>query len=374
MQLHTCLARTTDDLNVPCSSRASPPLSFCRQHYEECCALKEIERSAALEAERLEGIVDKMIEEGAGAYTKVRDVRKDAAVVRLLLEAFKRYSEAREVLKTQFSISTEHRWRDGEDMKEKQDRLVAFIVQLEDRERVLTAEQDAVKAREVLMLPHPPFTACPSSPSTAAPSAVNRQCPTIKLTSRQCASSPMPRHRLCPLHLATHTITLSVLRLETEVLEKARVEVVRIEVGKGDVSSNIAIVRDYVRHLEEAMDSRKRHQKTYSCDAPEEHTALLDDWSRRLTSAVLLLGELKGRKDSIVTAIRQGQAEHWATEYLGEIKRAEEAANNELAGRLTVGAAMGAGLTVLLGGPWAVGALVGATVLGGIRSRKDEST
>ena len=76
MQLQTCLARTTDDLDVPCSSRASPPLSFCRQHYEECCALKEIERSAALEAERLEGIVDKMMEEGAGAYLKVRDVRR----------------------------------------------------------------------------------------------------------------------------------------------------------------------------------------------------------------------------------------------------------------------------------------------------------
>ena len=56
-----------------------------------------------------------------------------------------------------------------------------------------------------------------------------------------------------------------------------------------------------------------------------------------MTSAVLLLGELKGRKDSIITAImRQGQAERWAAEYLGEIKRVEQTAKNELAGRLTV--------------------------------------
>ena len=150
-------------------------------------------------------------------------------------------------------------------MKEKQDRLVALIIQLEDRERVLAAEQDAVKAREVLMLSHPPFT-CPSSPSTAV-SSVNRQCPTIRLTSHQCTLSPFPQNRLCPLHIATHTTISSVLRLETQVLEKARAEASRIEVGKGDVSSNIAIVRDYVRHLEEAMDSRKRHQKTYSCNS-----------------------------------------------------------------------------------------------------------
>lgn len=61
--------------------------------------------------------------------------------------------------------------------------------------------------------------------------------------------------------------------------------------------------------------------------AADIHEASLKNFERRRTSAVLLLAALNGREE----VVRQGE---W--EYLAEVKRLEEEANKELAGRLTV--------------------------------------
>lgn len=69
--------------------------------------------------------------------------------------------------------------------------------------------------------------------------------------------------------------------------------------------------------------------------AADIHEASLKNFERRRTSAVLLLAALNGREE-VKIAVRQGEWERWTSEYLAEVKRLEEEANKELAGRLTV--------------------------------------
>ena len=64
--------------------------------------LEEREHTAALEAGRLKPIVDEMIAEGADAYIRVRDVRKDERVVRLYSESLEQHIDAAVALKTRF--------------------------------------------------------------------------------------------------------------------------------------------------------------------------------------------------------------------------------------------------------------------------------
>lgn len=69
--------------------------------------------------------------------------------------------------------------------------------------------------------------------------------------------------------------------------------------------------------------------------AADIHEASLKNFERRRTSAVLLLAALNGREE-VKIAVRQGEWERWTSEYLAEVKRLEEEANKELAGRLMV--------------------------------------
>ena len=69
--------------------------------------LEEREQAAAREAGRLKPIVDEMIAEGADAYIRVRDVRKDERVVRLYSESLEEQIDAAAVLTTQRSSEGE---------------------------------------------------------------------------------------------------------------------------------------------------------------------------------------------------------------------------------------------------------------------------
>ncbi|KAI0754114.1 hypothetical protein C8Q80DRAFT_346658 [Daedaleopsis nitida] len=229
-------------------------------------------------------------------------------------------------------------------------------------------------ARHILNVPHAAFS-CPDTPSMDT--SGNKKCPTIQLTtSKPCTMQPTQSNRFCPLHIMTHAAASVPIRVDTQFLERSRVEIARINIGHGDTASNIAIARKYISAVEDLEQLRIRHQETYSClmhihAAPDEYKSILDDLAKRRTSAVLLLGILKGRTAAVIHASRQGQEERWAAEYLAEVKRAEREAALELGGRLTVGAAVGAGLTAFFGGPLGVGAMVGAAVLAASRPEKD---
>ena len=68
---------------------------------------------------------------------------------------------------------------------------------------------------------------------------------------------------------------------------------------------------------------------------PAEHDAFLEDLKRRRTCAAVLLGELKGRRD-VDIAVRQGQAEEWASEYLSQMRQEDSEARKTLIGSATV--------------------------------------
>lgn len=148
------------------------------------------------------------------------------------------------------------------------EKAVTFIKQMEAREEAIKAEEahtEAVaKAKALLREPHAPFT-CDTCNSHGT--LVNSKCPTIQATTgKQCPWSPKRGHRVCQLHIMTHATSCTMHAFEMLALERSRAEAARIHVGMGDVSSNIAIVRSYIRGLERAMASRLKHQTTYSCE------------------------------------------------------------------------------------------------------------
>lgn len=67
----------------------------------------------------------------------------------------------------------------------------------------------------------------------------------------------------------------------------------------------------------------------------DKYLEVLRDLKRRLTSAVLLLGELN-EEEGLKTAIRQGRWESWATEYLTKMKQDEKEAEAAMGRRLTI--------------------------------------
>ncbi|KAI0760698.1 hypothetical protein C8Q74DRAFT_247347 [Fomes fomentarius] len=335
MQLHTCLALPSGNSETPCPDQVVQPLPFCRIHFEQYCALKEAKASAALDAKRLSRTVEGMIKEGTDGYMRASDVRKDTEVVRWYLTALDKERDARETLKTRFFSSEENHAGETGLPAVEYGKAVTFITQLEAREVAIVAEEAyaeaAAKARALLREPHTPFTCDTCIPHGTL---VNPKCPTIQMTTgKQCPWSPKHGHRVCQLHIMTHATSCNMHAFEMLTLERSRAEAARVRVGMGDVSSNIAIVRSYIRELERAMASRLKHQTTYSCE--DIHEASLENFKRRRTSAVLLLAALNGREE-VKIAVRQGEWERWTSEYLAEVKRLEEKANNELVGRLTV--------------------------------------
>lgn len=67
----------------------------------------------------------------------------------------------------------------------------------------------------------------------------------------------------------------------------------------------------------------------------DKHQEVLRDIKRRLTSTVLLFGELN-EEEGLKAATRQGEWERWASDYLAKMKEAEKEVKAVLAGRFTI--------------------------------------
>ena len=105
MQLPTnsCKAIPADnDQTARCPYRAIAPSAFCQEHAEEHRAVKEQERTATREADRLKPIVDDIMAQDADAYARSREIRKDERVVGLYLESLEQQMDAAVALKTRF--------------------------------------------------------------------------------------------------------------------------------------------------------------------------------------------------------------------------------------------------------------------------------
>lgn len=102
MQLHPCLARPADAHDVQCPFKATPPTPFCAEHHEEYLALNERKAASTRESDRLRTVVEDMIAEGTGGYTRARDVRRDIAVVRAYVESLRDAIETSVVLVDRF--------------------------------------------------------------------------------------------------------------------------------------------------------------------------------------------------------------------------------------------------------------------------------
>ena len=143
----------------------------------------------------------------------------------------------------------------------------AFLRKLEDRESVLTDEDKArrvaAKIRAIIAMPHKPFS-CPTG-SADSPD-LERQCPTIKLTSQRCTLTPSAGQRLCMLHVVTHSSISVLLRTLWDAMEAARVEAAYIDGGgRGSSFNNADAVKHYINKVNDVVEALQQHQMTYSC-------------------------------------------------------------------------------------------------------------
>lgn len=143
-----------------------------------------------------------------------------------------------------------------------------LVQKLADRERVLAVEDKARSAaaelRSILGVPHKPFSCEEGSANTVSYSA-ERQCPTIKLTSQRCTATLTAGQRLCMLHVVTHASISVMVRLLWKDMETSRVEVARVEVGKGSLWTNTKVAKAYISEVNAFVEEVQRHQETYLC-------------------------------------------------------------------------------------------------------------
>ena len=105
---HKAIPTNTDEpSHCPDPGPASTSSSSNREHVEELRALKERERSAVRDADRLKPIIDQMLAKGVEVYTHVREVQKNELFVRLYLESLERQIGAAVALRTRFSSEGE---------------------------------------------------------------------------------------------------------------------------------------------------------------------------------------------------------------------------------------------------------------------------
>ena len=98
----TIPAETGESSHCPDPGPASTSSSSNREHVEELRALKERERTAVRDADRLKPIIDQMLAEGVEVYTHVREVQKNELFARLYLESLEQQIGAAVALRTQF--------------------------------------------------------------------------------------------------------------------------------------------------------------------------------------------------------------------------------------------------------------------------------
>ncbi|KAM5541667.1 hypothetical protein V8D89_004648 [Ganoderma adspersum] len=343
--------------NCPYHARVS---SFCRQHAEELRTLEEREQIAAREIGRLKPIVDELIVEGADAYIRVRDIRKDERIVRLYSESLEEQIDAAVALETRFFSEAED--RDSETLavlEERKATVEASLMALQERAYALEREPERQQGQEtaaspsegpepipvvpitpvavpvadrnlneppayhILNVPHPPCacTANTSDTSNSRPiSRYNRTgwCTAIKLRDGlQCMWLCVSGQRLCKIHCVAHRTIVVPHRVKEGMLEAQRMRVAR---GEGDRARRVADVKHYIGKLDEMEGIVKEHQRLFFCRSAESYLAILEDLKARRISAGLLLGELSGRKDARI-AEEQGRAEAWTTEFLAEIQQ-----------------------------------------------------
>ncbi|KAI1784180.1 hypothetical protein LXA43DRAFT_245218 [Ganoderma leucocontextum] len=389
-----CEAIPADSDQTPrCPDRAISPLKFCREHAEERRALEERERIAARDADRLKPVVEDMVAEGAEAYIRLRDVRKDERVVRLYSESLERQIGAAVALKTRFFSDGEDRDSESVDVLEERKRsVVAFLAALQERadmlERELEREQevaalssndpepapvpvpnvDEPPAYPILDIPHPPC-ACTadSSDSRPNPPGPPGRCTALRLRDGQrCTWTSVSGQRFCRIHCVAHGAVVISHKVKEGMLEAQRMKIVR---GEGEKARRVEYVKTYLAQLEDMVGVVEDHQRLFSCRSPESHSALLKSLRKRRTGAGMLLGELSGRMDARI-AENQGQAETWATEYLAEMKQKDAIERRKAAEDFLTGAMVGGAMT-WLGVPWARSAVAGVVSSLVVRKARD---
>ncbi len=127
------------------------------------------------------------------------------------------------------------------------------------------ARSAAIELRSILSVPHKPFSCTESPESATVSTSSGRQCPTIKLTSQRCTQMLDAEQRLCMMHIVTHASISIFVRSSWNDMEASRVEVARVEVGKGSMSNDAKAAKGYIMKVNDVVEELQRHQETYSC-------------------------------------------------------------------------------------------------------------
>ncbi|RPD69561.1 hypothetical protein L226DRAFT_272524 [Lentinus tigrinus ALCF2SS1-7] len=254
MQLHTCPAQLPDDDAGFCNVQVTPPLPFCPHHYHEYCTLKEKARAAEREGDALKDAVDRLSADGdTTVYNTVREVQAARTVAELYTGALGRQIEAGNALRALFG--PDDAVTSIAELEAKQEGAAAVVGKLVEREGVLVAEENALRAvadlRLILREPHQPF----SCPATRAEGQCLRE---------GCRSRPTRRQGFCWIHTIEHDPAL--LRSMWNAMEAARMQVAGIEVATGTVASrSIVATKAYIRRVNKVIEDIEKHQATYSC-------------------------------------------------------------------------------------------------------------
>ncbi|TBU23885.1 hypothetical protein BD311DRAFT_672945 [Dichomitus squalens] len=375
------LCSAVPDSSPRCTNRAVPSFPFCSEHAAEHHVLEERIRMAAREVERLKPIAEDMVAEGTTGYTGIREIRRDARVVRLYMESLDGQINAAVALRTKFP--PEEKNESENVLQEKKGNMVAFLAGLEERARELEIAQlgrphedalsqasDAPPAYPILDAPHPPY-ACTKNNSDDRPGPRNapQQCTALRRRDgKPCTWKCVSGQRFCAIHCVAHPVHVFPIRMQEGLLDVERSKVVQ---GQGEASRRMEEVKSYIGGLAYMETAIAEHQRVFLCGDTESHAALLRDLSIRRTRAAMLLGQLMGRQDARI-AEEQGQTETWAAEFLAEVRQRDAAERGKVVEDLVIGATV-SGASLWFGVPWARSMIYGAVTTLVSRSAREKA-